>query len=57
MSLVLITTYLMYRDDFVSYHLMSVELGSATDIDRLLVFSGLSTPHRPLTYFQLIHIN
>ena len=44
-----ITTSFMYRNRFGLYLVMGDELGSATDIDRLLVSSGLSTP-----YFTLI---
>ena len=46
MPLVLITTVLvlMYSDRLWSYLLMSHELGSATDMDRLFVSSGLSKP-------------
>ena len=48
MTLVLVTTYLLNVEEpfvfFLSYLLMGDELGSATDIDRLLVSSGPSIP-------------
>ena len=47
MPIVLVTTCSMYRNRFGggAYLLMGDELGSATDIDRLLAFSGQSTPN------------
>ena len=44
MLLALITTCLMYRNRLVAIVLMVDESGSATDIDCLLVSSGLSAP-------------
>ena len=44
MLLVLITTCLMYGNRFVLIPLDECRIGQCTDIDRLLVSSGLSTP-------------